>query len=378
MALEPRIRVLELTRWHLDQPLSGCGALRTDEARIVSEIRYTALEQAFQTAQQRHVDLIVLHSGILSPHSESGRAPWYLARLIEASVERGVPVVWIEPSHNAWMTHHLAALPVTRLTPGAAVIVSTPSGQVRVVSESYDTASRAEEIATVLVTASGTSSAEVDLVLAVAGTPPRTLDEWTTAARGAVQPLAVLHTTRREGAPDREPLAVSCVGQLTITCGLGSGLTTEMLFDPLWEELESASARYLATHPGLELLVVDLVLSGVTGSHGALWNRREQGDLRDRIRHRQTLSGGCGTCWSLRSIHPHPAPGNEGGPYTDIIEAIWNTTTQVPGAEARGLVELVPEYAETCWWGSGLLVSPGHPLAADCQRAVIHRLRSAG
>lgn len=378
MALDPRICVLELTRWHLDQPLSGCGALRTDEARIISEVRYTALERAFRTAQERHVDLIVLHSGILSPHSESGRAPWYLARMIEASAERGVPVVWIEPSHNEWMTHHLAVLPVTRLLPGASVLVNTPSGQIRVVSESYDTALRAEETATVLVTSSVTTSAKVDLVLTVTGTPPRTLDEWTTAARGSVQPLAVLHTTRREGGPDREPLAVSRVGQLTVTCGLGSELTTELLFDPLWEELESASARYLATHPGLELLVVDLVLSGVTGNHGALWNRREQMDLRDRIRHRQTLSASCGSSWSLRAIHPHPASGDESGPYTEVVEAIWNAATQVPGAEARGLAELVPEYAETRWWGSGLLVSPDHPLAADSQRAVIHRLRSAG
>ncbi len=103
------LQILELSGLHLDRSITGCGDATLDELRVAVEARLIALRQAFQAAMDRRVELVVLHSEILSSVSTAGRAPWFLARQIEACGERGIPVVWIERQHNDWMARFVDA-----------------------------------------------------------------------------------------------------------------------------------------------------------------------------------------------------------------------------------------------------------------------------
>lgn len=381
MALEPRIRLLELAHWHLDQPLTGCGELSATETAIASSAKFTAWQRAMQTGFDRSVDLVVLHSAILSRQSLAGRAPWFLGRWIEASVNRSIPVVWAETTHNEWMQRHWAALPVTRLTPGESGVVATRSGRVRVVAGIDPGALQTDVAATIAITLGNEPKiqrAAAELVLGDCLGQVDPLDDWTAATRGGTLSIANLHTTRREGPPDREPLAVSPVGLLRVDCSLSSTLREEALASALFDEVESASARHLATHPGLELLVVDLAITGQGRAWETLADRDGRAKLRASIDRQRSLKTGPHSRWRLRAIHLSDAASDTTCQYTPIVTAIWNEATLRPSQGIQRMADLIPEAVSVDHWARTETVSHDHRLAGEAQRAAIAQLRAAG
>ena len=383
MAHLRNLQVLELSGLRLDQPLLNCGELNDSEARLASEARFHAVERAVQTAIDRHVDLVVLHSEILSEHSAGGRAPWFLGRLIETCERSGIPVVWAERKHNAWMERFVPSpTNLTRLLPGEVHRLATSHGPVRLVTgrAAIETSAawRDDTLTTIALDfAAGTrlDLDSCDLVLRERTHTSDQLDDLVAAAvEGASHPLATLHTVRADRAHSAESLAVSPLGVSRVSCSLSAHLVAESLAEHLTEEVDSAAGRYFADHPQTQLLVVDLAVTGQGAVWSSLWDAEHRQLLQSEITKQSRHPGCC-----VRSIIPL-ADGLEttrACAFTPVLNAIWTEATDRPVREVRSLADIAPSTVTLGDWSRDERIPVDHHLATEVRHACLHLLRSA-
>lgn len=383
MAFSRNLQVLELSGLRLDQPLLNCGELSTSEARLASEARFHAVQQAFQAAIDRHVDLVVLHSEILSERSTGGRAPWFLGRLIENCTQSGIPVVWVERQHNAWMERFVPTpTSLTRLLPGEVHSLATSHGPVRVVAgrdlfETPRTWRDDGQTTIALDFGAGTrlDLDHADLVLReLARTSDQIEDFVATAASGAAHSLATLHTVRPDHSHSAESLAVSPLGFARVSCSLSENLVAGSLTEHLTEEVDSAAGRYFADHPQTELLVVDLAVSGRGAVWSSLWDAERRQLLQSEIT-RQTRRAGC--CVRSITLRVDGVEAARASAFAPVLSAIWTEATDRPAHAVRSLVDLAPATVALSDWSHDERIPVDHPLATEVRQACLHLLQSA-
>ena len=383
MALSRNLQVLELSGLRLDQPLTQCGRLSPSEIQLASEARFSAVQQAFQTAIDRRVDLVVMHSGMLTEESAGGRAPWYLARLIENCAARDIPVVWAERLHNSWMERFVTApTNMIRMTAGDVRRVTTKSGVVLVQAGRPTTQTQKawqDEVHATLGIDLGASSRldleTCDLVLHDRVEPSDLVDDFVAATRESqTTPLASLHTLRTDRANGRESLTLASLGLTRVSCSLSEGLSTNSLAEHLGEEVDAAAGRYLASQPQTQLVFIDLKVTG----HGAAWDSLWSSDLRESLiaeMNRLTRHPVC----HVRSIEAI-ADGVEAAracSFTPTLNAIWSESTARPTHAVRSLADLSPDSVALSDWSRHQPIPVDHPLAPEVRQACLHLLRSA-
>jgi len=383
MALSRNLQVLEISGLRLDQPLTHCGPLSPNEAQLVSEARFIAVERAIQKAIDRSAELVVLHSDILSGQSAGGRAPWFLARLFENCFQRGIAVVWVEAQHNAWMERFVATpFTLVRLSPGEVRRIPTRSGDVLFHSgrPTPQALHAWQDVVQATIgldfgTASPLDRDCCDLVLQDCVRKSDKLEDFVASTNaGESHPLATLHTLRIDRANSCETLTVSPLGFTGVTCSWSADLSTSSLADSLGEEVDAAAGRYFASAPATQLLVVDLNIVG----HGLAWDSLWSPDQRESLTNelnRRTRHPGC----RVRSMNIR-ADGVEATrtcPFTPTLKAIWTETTARPSLAMRSLADLAPESLTLGEWARTTPISSDHLLAAEVHHACLHLLRSA-
>ena len=383
MALSRNLQVLELSGLRLDQPLTQCGELSVSEARLVSQARFHAVERAFQAAIDRGVDLVVLHSVIVSDDSPGGRAPWFLGRLIESCDSHGIPVLWVEQKHNAWMVRYVPSpANLVRLIPGEVHRLVTSAGPVLLVAgrSAAETSPLRRDPGHVTIGLHCGSGVRHDLdhcdlaLRELLSTSDRIDDFVATAVADAAHPLATLHTVRPDSDNTRESLAVSSLGCTRVACRLGANLAANSLAEHLTEEVDAAASRYFANHPATPLLLVDLAVTGPGAAWDSLWNREQRASL---VAEMAGLSRhpGC----RVRSITP-VAEGmttTRACPFTPVLQSIWVDATDRSDHAVRPLADIAPESFTLGDWASDERIPVDHPLAGEVHHACLHLLRSA-
>ncbi len=383
MAFSRNLEVLELSGLRLDQPLIHCGELSPSDVRLASEARFHAVQSAFQSAIDRHVDLVVLHSEILSERSAGGRAPWFLNRLIETCDQRGTSVVWAERQHNAWMGRFVSS-PSTliRMVPGEVRNVSTDHGFVllRVGSTLASASPLLRDDACVKIgidmrAGSRLGLEDCDLVLHERTETRDAIEDFVAAAReNASQPMAQLHTLRPDRSNTREVLAVSSLGFVKVSCSLSANLDEAHLAEHLTEEVDAAAGRYFADHPQTQLLVTDLAVSGHGTVWGSLWNSEQRQWLQSELT-RLSRHPGC----RVRTITPL-ADGTEASrvcAFAPVVNSIWAEATERPAHAVRSLADLAPTSIAMSDWDKDQGIPVNHALASEVRHACLHQLRSA-
>ncbi len=383
MALSRNLLVLELSGLRLDQPLFNCGELSASAARLASEARFHAVQRAVQTAINRHVDLVVLHSQMLSELSAGGRAPWFLGRLIETCERSGIPVVWVERQHNAWMERFVPSpTNLTRMLPGEVHRLATSHGPVRLVTGlagvEAPLAWRDEGHTTIALDFGAGTRLDLDrcdLVLRErTHSSDQTEDFVATAVEGASHPLATLHNVRPDRAHSAESLAVSPLGFTRVSCSLSAHLVAGSLAEHLTEEVDAAAGRYFADHPQTQLLIVDLAVTGQGAVWSSLWDAERRQWLQSEIT-RQSRHPGC----CVRSITPL-ADGIEATracAFTPVLNAIWTEATERPAPAVRSLADIAPSTVTLSDWSRDERIPVDHHLATEVRQACLHQLRSA-
>ncbi len=383
MALSCNLQVLELSGLRLDQPLTGCGSLNASEAGLASEARFVAVQRAFQAALDRRVDLVVLHSDVLSKSSAGGRAPWFLAKMIESCSQRGIPVVWAEAKHNVWMERFVASPAwLVRAVPGDAHRVTTKAGAV-LVHVGRPTSLRLpaghDEVQAVIGLDCGTSSRldldGCDLVLQRGGGSSDRIEDFVTATHaGEPHPLAALHTLRVDRANRCETLDTLPVGFTRVSCSLSSGLSANSLVEHFGDEIDAAAGRYFAAHPQTQLLLVDLSVTGHGAAWDSLWNRDDRQSLIDGLNER-TRHPSC----HVRSLEglADGVEATRSCPFTPTLNAIWTESTARPVHAVRSLADLVPDSMALGDWSRHQPIPVDHSLAPEVRHACLHLLRSA-
>ncbi len=383
MALSPHLKILELSGLRLDQPLTHCGELCANEISLASAARFHAVERAFQTAIDRRVDLVILHSEILTDGSTGGRAAWFLGRLLESSCNQGIPVLWVEHRHNAWMERYVPTPPnLVRVLPGEMHRIVTSAGPVQFLAgRSPDVHSPGEREAGLVMIGLHCGSGvqhDLDICDLVLREPVPTSDrvEDFVKAAGDVPALALanLHTLCTDRTHTREPLAVSPLGYTRVACGLGATLAPDRLAEHLTEEVDAAAGRYFAEHPQTQLLIVDLAIAGHGSAWSALWNSEYRESLQTELS-RLSRHPGC----RIRNIFPM-ADGVEATracPFTQELNAIWAEATDRPAHAVRTLADLAPASVTLDDWASHERIPFDHPLANEVRQACLHLLRSA-
>ncbi len=383
MALLRNFEVLEISGLRLDQPLTCCGSLTPSQARVASEARYVAVQRAFQKAFDRSVDLIVLHSDILSQESAGGRAPWFLNSLFDQSAQHGIPVVWAEGQHNPWMVHFVpSSLQLTRIVTGDVCRVVTRSGALLI--HAGHPSSQAlhawhDDIQGTIGIDFGAVSPvdhnQCDLVLKSRIHRSDRVEEYSRSTHEADAPaLATLHTLRIDRANRSDLLSVSAVGLTSVICGLSVEESESRLAESLGEEVDAAAGRYFSSHPQTQLLIVDLSVTG----HGRTWDSLWSPDHRDSLIHEmntRTRHPGC----HVRAISAE-ADGVEATrtcPWTPTLQAVWNETTTTASSSVRSLADLAPESLTLGEWSRHKPIPVDHPLADEVRHACLHLLRSA-
>ena len=383
MALSRDLQVLELSGLRLDQPLTHCGEWSSHETRLASEARFHTVERAFQTAIDRRVDLVVLHSEILTEHASGGRAPWFLARLIESCHSHNIPVIWMEPQHNGWMERYVPTpANLVRLVPGEVHRIATSAGPVALLTglsarDASPLGRDSDHVTIGLHCGAGVRHDLDDCDLVLREYPPssdRIEDFVATAVEDASNPLVTLHTVRPDRANTRESLAVSSLGFTRVACSLSPLLTAGSLAEHLTEEVDAAAGRYFANHPQTQLLVVDLAIVG----QGAVWDTLWNSERRESLRTEMTRLSRHPSC-RVRSIAP-VAGGAEAAqtcPFTPVLQAIWSEATDRPRHAVRSLADLAPASVALADWAKDQRIPVGHSLAAEVRHACLHLLRSA-
>ena len=383
MALSRNLQLLEISGLRLDHPLTHCGELNSGEAQLASETRFHAVERAFQAAIEQRVDLIVLHSEILSDRSTGGRAPWFLGRLIESCQTHAIPVLWAEPQHNAWMERYVP-LPanLVRMVPGEVHHLVTSAGPVLLLAghsarEAFALGRDLAHITIGLHCGAGVwHDLDVcDLVLRERPTASDRIEDFVaTGQENSSHPLATLHTVRPDRATTHETLNVSPLGFTRMACSLSSHLTASSLAEHLTEEVDAAAGRYFAHHPQTQLLVVDLAISG----QGAVWDTLWNSERRESLRTELTRLSRHPSC-RVRAIVPvvEGVEATRVCPFTPVLQTIWSEATDRTNHEVRSLVDIVPPSLALGEWARDERIPIDHPLASEVRHACLHLLRSA-
>lgn len=383
MALSRNLQVLEISGLRLDRALTDCGPLSPQESQLASEARFIAVERAFQKGIDRSVDLVVLHSDMLSEQSTGGRAPWFLARLIENCSQRGISVVWVESQHNAWMESFVATpSSLVRLTPGEVRRIPTGAGEVLFHSgrPTPQALHAWQDVVQATIgfdfgTASPLDRDCCDLVLQHCARRSDRIEDFVASTNAAdSHPLVSLHTLRIDRANSCESLPVSPLGFTRVTCSLSATLTASSLVESLGEEVDAAAGRYFAASPATQLLVVDLTVVGHGPAWDSLWSPDQRESLTHQLNHR-TRHPGC----LVRSMNV-VADGVESTracPFTPTLQAIWAETTARPAHAIRSFADLAPESLALGEWTRQTPIAVDHLLAAEVQHACLHLLRSA-
>lgn len=383
MALLRNLQLLELSGLRLDQSLTDCGPLSSNAAQLASEARFFAAERAFQTAIDRSVDLLVMHSDILSGQSSGGRAPWFLARLIENCSQYGIPVVWVEAQHNAWMERFVATPPtLVRLGPGEVRRIATRSGDIlfhsgRPIPQDLHVWQDVV-LATIGIDFGIASPLDrdcCDLVLQDHVRRSDRMEDFVASINsGDSHPLVTLHTLRIDRANSCETLSVSPLGFTNVTCSLSANLSAGPLAEHLGEEVDAAAERYFASSPATQLLVVDLQVVGHGPAWDSLWSPDRQESLTSEL-NRQTRRAGC----HVRSmkVTEDGVEGTRTCPFSPTIHAIWTEMTERLSHAIRSLADLAPESLTLGDWTRQTPIPVDHRLAAEVQHACLHLLRSA-
>ncbi len=387
MAVSRNLQVLELAGLRLDQPLLNCGELSASEARLASEARFHAIQNAVQAAIDRHVDLVVLHSEILSDHSAGGRAPWFLGRLLEDCEQSGLPVVWAERKHNAWMERFVPTPKnLTRMFPGEVHRLATSHGPVLLVASSATgEASPAwrDDAHTTIALGFGAGTRlnldldldRSDLVLRGRSHSSDRIEDFAAAAvEGASAPLATLHTVRADRVHSAESLAVSPLGFMRVSCSLSANRVAGSLAEHLTEEVDAAAGRYFANHPQTQLLVVDLAVTGQCAVWSSLWDSERRQLLQTEIA-RQSRHPGC--CVRLITPGTVAVEATQACAFTPVLNAIWIEATDRPTHAVRSLADLAPASVALADWSRDERIPVDHALAAEVRHACLHLLRSA-
>ena len=383
MALSRNLQVLELSGLRLDRPLTHCGELSPSEAGLASEARFHAVRRAFQTAIDGRVDLIVLHSDILSDPSTGGRAPWFLGRRFESCHAHGIPVVWMEQKHNAWVERYVQApANLVRMVPGEVHRLATSAGPVllltgRSVREASPVGHEAGCLTIGLYCGTGvrTDLDACDLVLRhPVEVSDRIEDFVASAGTDSANPLATLHTVRPDRTHTRESLAVSTLGFARVACSLSAHLAASSLAEHLTEEVDAAAGRYFADHPQTQFLVVDLAVTGHGAAWDSLWSSEQCESLSTQMA-RLTRHPSC----RVRAISPvaDGAVVTRSCAFTPLLQAIWAEATDRPAHAARSLADVAPAAVALADWAKDERIPVDHPLADEVRHACLHRLRSA-
>lgn len=382
MALSRSFEVVEISGLRLDQPLTHCGDLSSSEACVASTARFVAVQRAFQKAIDRGVDLIILHSDILSQQSAGGRSPWFLGSLIENSCQHGIPVVWVEGKHNPWMEHFVPSPPqlvrmvtgdVSRVvTRSGALLISTGSPSAHALQTWHD-----DVQGVIGVDFGGVSPVDrshCDLVLHHRIQSSDRLEDFVSSTHDAdALSLATLHTLRVDRANSSEMLNVSSIGLTQVTCSLSVDIADSQLAEHLGEEVDAAAGRYFANYPQTQLLMVDLNVTG----HGRVWDSLWSPDHRESLIHemnRRTRHPGCHVR-SMKMDADH-VEATRACPWTPTLQAVWHETTSV-GPAVRTLADIAPESLTLGDWSRHKPVPTDHPLADEVRHACLHLLRSA-
>lgn len=373
MGISRDLQILELSGLHLDRSLTGCGDATVDELRVAVEARLIALRQAFQAAIDRRVELVVLHSEVLTAASTAGRAPWFLARQIEACGERGIPIVWIERQHNDWMARFVdTPSDLTRMHPGEVRLIETSSGPVQVVAGLPTPAERARlaQRREVVIGWDVRSDRELldlcDLDLVPQNSVTDRVDDPGT------EPRVTLHTLKPQKANSAAALNVWPIGQISVACGVAATVPSGRRAEYLAEEIDSAAGQYFATHPQAQLLLVDLTITGPGEADHRLWDHDQRDQLRQELT-RRSRHPGC----RVRSVTARFASSESDSKYVPLIESIWSLKTELAGRAAHSLAELASESVTAPDWARSQRVAPDHTQSVEVRQAVLQRLRSA-
>lgn len=365
MAVPREIQIIELAGLRLDRPLVRCGELGPEDRRVAVDAQLTATRQAFQSAIDRRVDLILMHSEILSADSSAGCAPWFLARQIEACQTRGIPVVWIERHHNDWMQRFVdTPANLFRVSLGEIRTIETHGGLIQIAAGSPASADRvwlAERRETIIgwdVPADHELREVSDLILNA----------------GDREAVARLHTLKPHHANSAEPLNIWPIGELSVTCGVSASVTEHRLADSLSEEIDAAAGRYFAAHPQTQLLLVDLIVRSPAAESS--WEQLGNGEFQKQLRTELTRISRHPGC-RIRSVTPRLISRDADHSMVSLVDSIWNQGTNHPGHYSRLLSEVVPESVMAPDWTKSQRVVPDHPLSIGARESVIGLLRSA-
>ena len=382
MALSRNFEVVEISGLRLDQPLTCCGNLSSTEASVASTARFVAVQRAFQKAIDRHVDLIVLHSDILSQQSAGGRAPWLLGSLIEQSGQHGIPVIWVEGQHNPWMEHYVPnPSQLVRMVTGEVRRVVTRSGALLVHAGTPSTpvlhAWHDEVQGTIgidLGVVSPVDHSHCDLVLHHRIQRSDRVEDFVASTHDANAPsLATLHTLRVDRANSSEMLNVASIGLTQVRCSLGVDLTEDKLAEQLGEEVDAAAGRYFASAPQTQLLFVNLSVTG----HGRVWDSLWSPDHRESLIHemnRRTRHPGCHV--RAMTLEADVVEATRSCPWTPTLQAVWNDATSA-GSSVWSLADIAPQSLSLGDWPRHQPIPTTHPLADEVRHACLHLLRSA-
>ncbi|MFO1006470.1 MAG: hypothetical protein U0929_10960 [Planctomycetaceae bacterium] len=382
MALSRSFEVVEISGLRLDQPLAHCGNLSPAEAQVASTARYVAVQRAFQKAIDRHVDLIVLHSDILSQQSAGGRAPWFLGSLIENSGQHGIPVVWVEGQHNPWMEHFVPSpSQLVRMVTGEVRRVVTRSGALLVHAGTpsppalhawHDDVQGTIGIDFGVV--SPVDRNQCDLVLHHRIQRSDRVEDFVASTHESDAPsLATLHTLRVDRANSSEMLNVASIGLTQVKCSLSVDVIESKLAEQLGEEVDAAAGRYFENAPQTQLLIVDLNVSG----HGQVWDSLWSPDHRESLIHEMNLRTrhpGCHV--RTMSLDADVVEASRSCPWTPTLQAVWNDATSA-GSTVRSLADIAPETLSLGDWSRHQPIPTTHPLADEVRHACLHLLRSA-
>lgn len=382
MALSRSFEVVEISGLRLDQPLTCCGNLSPAEAQVASQARYVAAQRAIQKAIDRHVDLIVLHSDILSQQSAGGRAPWFLGSLIENSSQHGIPVVWVEGQHNPWMEHFVPTpSQLVRMVTGDVRRVVTQSGAllVHAGNSSHQTLHTWHDDVQGIIgidfgVVSPVDRSHCDLVLHHRIQRSDHAEDFVASTQEADAPsLATLHTLRVDRANSCEQLNVASIGLTQVKCSLSIDVTEGKLAEQLGEEVDAAAGQYFANAPQTQLLIVDLNVSGHGRVWDSLWSPVHRESLIQEM-NRRTRHPGCHV--RTMSLNADLVESSRSCPWTPTLQAVWNDATAV-GPTGRSLADIAPESLSLGDWPRHQSIPVDHPLADEVRHACLHLLRSA-
>lgn len=373
MAISRDLQILELAGLRLDRPLVGCGEVAADDIRVAVDARLIAVRQAFQAAIDHRVELVVLHSEILSTESTAGRAPWFLARQIEACRERGIPVVWIERQHNEWMARFVETPQnLIRMHPGEVRSIDTSCGPVQFVAglpvpaERPRLAQRRDVVIGWDVRTDRELLELCDLDLSPRSCGTDQVDD------SSSEPRVTLHTLKPLKANSAAALNVWPLGQLSVTCGVATTIPSGRLAEYLADEIDSAAGQYFATQPQTQLLMVDLAITGQGGIDAPLWDYEQRDQLRLDLT-RRSRHPGC----RVRSVTPRAVSLASDQKFVPVIESIWSHKTDLAGRAALTLAEVASESVTAPDWAKSHRVAPDHPQSVEVRQSVLQLLRSA-